>query len=286
MTSTLQNLHVVLENHSLWFRNLRRPSFAITTTLVQKDPFIEILRIDFARKKMRNKAYSLRSYSRALDLDPSNLSKLLNYRKELGPQLKAKLAHKIGFTTEDLAAFTAGGADIRDQAYELHNLEAFQLVADWQHYAILELFKTKSFKPSIAVISARLDLTVAESKASLARLERAGLLKKDKDGILRPVDESSSSILSVATSKAHREQQKQILEGAIEAIEQTPIEDRSQSSITFAIDTEKLEQARKLIKKFRRQLGRLLSQSEKLDEVYQLSVSLYPVTKKLKETLP
>lgn len=80
------------------------------------------------------------------------------------------------------------------------------------------------------------------------------------------------------TSKAHREHQKQILEGAIDALENTSIEVRSQSSMTIAIDTNNLDAAKELIKNFRREMGRLLSSSSQLDEVYQLSISLYPLT--------
>jgi len=111
----------------------------------------------------------------------------------------------------------------------------------------------------------------------LARLQRAGLVQR-KDGRLIPCDESSSSILNIPTSRAHRNQQRQILEKAIDALELEPIKRRSQSSMTFAIDSTKIDEAKELIKKFRRDLGRFLSASENLDEVYHLSISLYPVT--------
>lgn len=116
------------------------------------------------------------------------------------------------------------------------------------------------------------------TEVAIKRLIETGLISKPgKRFQLR--ETSSSSILSSATSKAHREQQKQILEGAIEALDQIPIEYRSQSSMTMAIDKDRLEEAKELIKTFRRDLGKFLSASKNLNEVYQLSVSLYPVTK-------
>ena len=57
------------------------------------------------------------------------------------------------------------------------------------------------------------------------------------------------------------------------------MERRDQTSMTMAIDTKLLPQAKEKIKKFRRDMDRLLQSSDTKDEVYHLSVSLYPVTK-------
>lgn len=249
---------------------------------MQKDPFVEIVRLEFDRKRSRNARYSLRSFSRDLGLDASNLSKILGYSKPLGEKLRKKIAIKLGFESSDLALF--GGAEMArtgDKDYAVHSLNTFRVISGWQHYAILEMFKIKGFNLSVSEIASRLGLTDKAAGESLERLKTVGLLKTDlKNRRLEPVDESSSSIFEVSTSKAHRDQQREILEGAIEALNDVPLEERSQSSMTMAIDPKHLDQARGLIKKFRRQMGRLLSDSENLTEVYQLSVSLYPVTKK------
>lgn len=248
---------------------------------MKRDPLIEILKSELARKKVRNRGYSLRSYSRDLEVDASNLSKILAYRKSLGPALKKRLARKIGLTDQDLENLDvtdSGNGQIADGDYRSHSAETFAVVSGWQHYAILELFKMHDFKPYTAAIATRLGISKKVAAESLARLKSVGLLRAKPDGTLIPVDESSSSTLSGPTSKAHRDQQREILEGAIEALIDVPIERRSQSSMTMAIDTENLEEAKRLIKKFRRQMGRLLSQSDRLDAVYQLSISLYPVT--------
>lgn len=249
---------------------------------MKRDPLIEILKSEFSRKKSRNNAYSLRSYSRDLGIDPSNLSKILNRQKDVGPRLRSNLAKKLGFEISEVDSWLlpASFSKTRDKDYNPHNLEVFQIISGWQHYAILEILKVKDFEPTPRTISKCLELNIDVARESLNRLQKVGLLVVDpKTRRLVPAEMSSSSILNVATSKAHREQQRQILDGAIDALAETPIELRSQSSITMAIDSRKLDEARELVKKFRREMGRLLSASENLDEVYQLSVSLYPVSK-------
>ncbi len=249
---------------------------------MKRDPLIEILKTEFERKKARNSAYSLRSYSRDLGIDPSNLSKILTRQKNVGSKLRKILAQKLGFESAEISGwlFPAAQENTSDKAYAGHSVEVFQVVSEWQHYAILELFKLKDFILSPQEIAKRIGISVAVAKDSLNRLKETGLLYYDeKKKHLLPSEDSSSSIPNIATSKSHREQQKQILEGAIDALQTTPIERRSQSSVTMAIDTKKLEEARQLIKNFRRDMGRLLSSSKNLNEVYQLSISLYPVTK-------
>lgn len=207
----------------------------------------------------------------------------------MGKKLKTKLGAKVGLSELEIDSLTITDKSpwaIQDSDYKTHGLELFEVISGWHHYAILELFKLKSFAPNAREISKRLAISEVEAKLALKRLKSLGLLKQDVRGRLVTTEDSSSSTQTVQTSQAHRNQQKEILEGAIEAIEKTPIENRSQSSMTLAIDTKNLDKARLLIKKFRRELCRLLSQSENLDEVYQLSVSLYPVTQKLKKENP
>ncbi|MES2855974.1 MAG: DUF4423 domain-containing protein [Bdellovibrionota bacterium] len=243
---------------------------------MKRDPFVEILKSEFKRKRLRNQAYSLRSFSRDLEIDASNLSKILSYQKLPGMRMKQKLASRIGLSPADLELCTS--AKVKDGDYSGHSLQTFEVIAGWQHYAILELLKLKDFDPSPKQMAARLGIDSAEIVKSLKRLRAVGLIE-ETDGKLKAAESSSSSILSTVTSKAHRDQQKEILAGAIEALDATPIEHRSQSSMTFAVDVDKLDEARDLIKSFRRSMGRLLSESENLTQVYQLSVSLYPVTK-------
>lgn len=246
---------------------------------MKNDPLVEILKKELDQKRSRNRAYSLRSYSRDLALDPSNLSKILNHQKEIGSRLRLKLGKKLGFEKKDIESWLKPATNSKtiNSNYAEHSMQVFQLISEWQHYAILELFKIQGIDHSPKTIAKSLGLSLKKTQQSLKRLMEAGLLVKTKNGV-EPCDESSSSILTTATSKAHREQQKQILEGAIDALDKVPIERRSQSSMTMAIDSQKIDEAKELIKNFRRDMGRLLITSTELDEVYQLSISLYPVT--------
>ena len=76
--------------------------------------------------------------------------------------------------------------------------------------------------------------------------------------------------------------QKQILEKSIESLERDPLMERDITSITIAINEDKIEEAKKEIKKFRMKMSEFLSEGPKT-RVYNLGVHLIPLTKSVKE---
>lgn len=247
---------------------------------MKNDPLIEILKKELERKQARNGAYSLRSFSRDLELDPSNLSKIMSYQKNIGPILRLKIGRKLGFDSNDIDGWLkpTDNTNTHDENYNKHGMDVFKVISEWHHYALLEYFKLKNAASEYKSIATSFGLKTKTVSESIQKLVELGLLIKVGNTFI-PADEASSSILDVKTSKPHRDQQVQILEGAIDALKNIPVKARSQSSVTVAVDSGKLDEARELIKNFRRDLSRLLSTSENLDSVYQLSISLYPVTK-------
>lgn len=244
------------------------------------DPIIEILKREFQSKKERNHAYSLRAYSRFLDIDPSNLSKILSAQLSPGEKLRNKLAAKLGINSNDFMN-PLSYQKTEDADYNEHAFNLFNIISDWYYYAILELIKLNKYKKNCDTnkIAKSLGLSEMQINDALKRLESVGLIQIDKKNkLIKNISDSSSSILNINTSKAHRNQQKQILEKAIDALENIPVEERSQSSVTLAIQKDKLPEALNMIKDFRRKLSRFLSESDNLDEVYNLSISLYPIT--------
>lgn len=81
------------------------------------------------------------------------------------------------------------------------------------------------------------------------------------------------------TNVALKNMQRQVLQKALAALDEVEFEKRDQSSITMAVDSSKIPQARAMTKKFRRELSSFLESGGSRDAVYQLSLSLFPLTK-------
>ncbi len=161
----------------------------------------------------------------------------------------------------------------------LLSMDTFEVISDWNHYAILELMKIKDFKSDIKWISKILALPIAEVRVCVERLERVGILEILPNG--KWVDKSegfSTHVLNENyTSYAHQQMQIQILTGAINAMKNIAIEERDQSSMMMATSKKKIKEAKKRIQEFRRSLCEFLEDEPNKDAVYQLGISLYPI---------
>lgn len=244
------------------------------------------LQQELVRRCRENRNYSLRAFARHLSLEPSFLSKLLRGERNITLENFRKLADRLLLDPEEYKQFSQtieqkslrrGSKGKSDFPLNELSSDQFQVIAEWYHYAILELLSVKSFQPNVRWIARALDVSPAEISAALERLERVGLLEKTETGWANSKG-SNTTTGNPFTTVAFRKLQRSILEKAIVALETVPMEKRDQSSITMAIDTSKLPEAKKRIQKFRRELMHFLQSDGEPDEVYHLSISLYPVT--------
>jgi len=229
----------------------------------------------------KNKGYSLRSFARFLGLDPSTLSQILRRKRNLTRKSKLVLGHRLGLGPEEMTQFLGVSESLGEkigQAQEL-TLDTFRVIADWYHYAIFELVTISNFQPDAKWIAKTLAISINEAHAAIERLLRLELIEIGRNGKWKQGSDLITTTGNSFTATAFRKLQKQVIERAMTALEEVPIENRDQSSMTMAINSKRLPQAKERIKKFRRELCTFLQKDQIRDSVYQLGVSFYPLTK-------
>jgi uncharacterized protein (TIGR02147 family) len=157
-------------------------------------------------------------------------------------------------------------------------IDSFAMISDWYHYAILELTHLKSFKSDSRWIARKLNISMSESNLAIERLKRLGFLRLDISGKLINASGSNTNISGEMRDSAKRKLQRHVLEMAIQALEECPIERRNQTSMTMAIHSKRLPEAIEKITNFRREMSAILEQDLERDQVYQLGISFYPLT--------
>lgn len=155
--------------------------------------------------------------------------------------------------------------------------DAFAVMADWHHYAILELTFTKNFQSNPNWIAKKLKISSTEATVAIQRLLRLELLE-ELEGKLVKTDAFLTNYHEGFTAPAQKELQRQILRKALEAIDHTPQSEKDITSITMAMDPKKIPAAKEKIKKFRRSLCKFLSGGEENTRVYNLGLQLYPIS--------
>jgi DNA-binding Xre family transcriptional regulator len=67
------------------------------------DLLVEILKKEFEKRKAKNSSYSLRRFSQILEIDSSNLTKIMNYKKSIGKSTAQKICEKLNLSSELLS---------------------------------------------------------------------------------------------------------------------------------------------------------------------------------------
>jgi uncharacterized protein (TIGR02147 family) len=249
------------------------------------------LEAEYLKRRRKNDAYSLRAFSRLLNLPSGRVSQLLARKRNFTPRLGQKIAQQLGFdplrTQEFLGRIQAERGQRKKVPAPTYRslaplpMDQFEAIADPVHFSILSLLETKNFSGFVKDIASHLDIDTVEARTAAERLVRLGLLRVDLKGRLRlansPGLATSHDVKSAALRRAHR----QVLEESILAIEEVPVELRDITSITMAIDPKRLAEAKERLRDLRRSLSDFLETGSRT-EVYRLNVQLVPVKRKKK----
>ena len=262
----------------------------------------EWLHKEFESRTRRKPAYSLRAFARDLGIPPPKLSETLRGICGISSKRAEQIARKLRFSPEEKKLFITlvesehsrsktGKANAQErlqslkktQSFSEISLEKFRILSDWQHFAILELTDTMGFQSNPAWIAKRLGLSVEKTKQSLSRLEKFGLLVKNKSGVY------SQTLIDLATptdipNKSIKDFHSQMLQQAGIAMEEVPVDERDFSSITMAIDTKDLPLAKEYLREFRRKFCKDLQANETKDRVYSLNIQFFPLDRTEKGT--
>lgn len=239
-----------------------------------------ILQQEFVERCRKNQSYSLRAYAKSLGIEASPLSAILRGKRPIGSKTKKRLGLALGLSAEKLSELSDNKINSNIKMQQI-TLDSYALIADWYHYAILELIRVRSFKADIQYVSKTLGISATEAHIAVERLVRMGLLEINEKGQWLDTTENgfATNIQMDVTTAAARKLQLQILEKAADALKEVAIELRDHTSMTMAINPEDLPAAKEKIKKFRRELCVFLERNKKPTQVYQLGIALYPVTK-------
>lgn len=262
------------------------------------DP-VDFLNFELRERKKRDRRYSLRAWSRQVGYkNPSYLSHVLSRKRRLKPDFAGKLATDLSLKGKPLKYFELlvmnqnASSESEQETYRKLiaatrpkraapanqlSLETFSLIADWYHWAILEMTDLESFdadpKKIQAALGGKVDLTTV--KQAIERLVRARLLVRGEDGSLRRASkEANETDTRAATPEAVNAYHKQMSSLGHRAVsEQTP-EERTFYGSTLSFRAENMAKVQEILKEAHRQVLRY-AEHGKGEHVYQLNSQFF-----------
>lgn len=240
-------------------------------------------------KIKKNPQFSLRAFARMVDVSPAVLSRVLSGKRKLTFNLAVRIADSLvlgPYEREQLYSFYLSSSP-NDEVSEQNkkekelSIDCFNAMKEWCHYGITQLLYIESFKDDPKWIAKMLSITELEAKLAVDRLVRLEILDRNESGKLHRTATHLSTTTDVA-SAGLRHFQKQILEKSIYSLEHDDIHERDITSITVAINEDKIKEAKAEIKKFRMKMSEFMSEGEKT-RVYNLGIHLIPLSKSSKK---
>lgn len=238
----------------------------------------------------KNPNYSLRAFAKSIEVNHAHLSLILRGHRPLTAKFIKKVGSALGVTPQELSHYLKDPkshlsknkiTSLEETALQNLEMDQFNSISDWWHDAILELVRVRAFKNDPKWIAQKLSISIAQVNDAVERLQRLGLIVRDKEGeITQDFVDTTSNISNSVTSSALRSYQKTVTEMSLKSLENQPRTIRDHTSMTLAVSGRDIEKAKALIAEFRVRFMEIMqAQPSQLDEVYQLGVSFFPLTK-------
>ncbi len=243
--------------------------------------FIDSLKHSLEQRTKHNPSYSLRAFARDLNVDASNMSKMISGKLKPQKETQKRLLLKLGYSVEEIKKIIASKDRSFDEQFNHLNIDSFEIVSEWYHDAILELTRLSFFQPNTKWIAKTLDISEVKIKLAIDRLEKLGWLKIDSAGWHDLSGDNTTNMDSDYTNQALKNLQISLLEKSIESVKTDPVEKRNHTSTMVTIDENDIPEVKKRIKTFRKDLTSFLERSSsKANNLYQLQIGLFSLINK------
>jgi len=242
----------------------------------------EFLQSQFIARKKKNPRYSQGAFARALGVTSTRVAQYFSGKRLITKSAAIKIAANLNLDKKEKDHFLAlciqAKSERKSPQLKIFREDQLAVTIEWFHLAIVQLMYTKDFKLDAQWIADRMGLTKANVEDSLERLQRVGLISiaNGKVELNRGAYTTAPEIPSEAIRKGH----VNMLQHVAKTFADVPLEKRDISSLTVAIDSRNIAEAKKLIREFRFKLATLISEGTR-DEVYALNIQLCPLTQEI-----
>ncbi len=257
---------------------------------------ITCLNQEYQRRRQRNPSYTFSALARDIEISRAALSEILSGRRNLSYKTCQKLFATFPWPHQKKKEFLYSAAktamitgkkrihpefkrilsDKESILFEPKKIEQedFSLISQWYYTAILELTFTGKFKRSDSkAMALRLGLSKQTTQKAIDILICQGYLA-EKDEYIYKTHKKLSLANTEKTTQSLIRHQEQILMRARLKLKNTPIEQRSNSSMVMAIDPKNIPRAKNEIRLFLHRMSELLENGTQ-QNVYQLNVNLF-----------
>jgi uncharacterized protein (TIGR02147 family) len=254
----------------------------------------------YQQKKDTTQYFSYRYFAQKIGINsPSFLKTVIDGKRNLTASMAERFSKALELNTKERSYFTnlvsfnqAKTLTEKQRCYDIMRSmseqlkesvleeDQFNFFSNWYIPVIRELVCVKDFKEDYDALGASLEPPIAASraKASVELLLRLRLIEKTKGGTYKQTSTAVIANESV-TSSAVRTFTQTMLDHSKNCLDNVSKENRHISGITMGLSRQTYEIITKEIEAFKERLKIIVNHDTNVDRVYQINVSLFPLSK-------
>lgn len=254
----------------------------------------------YEQAKKTRAGFSLRYFSQKAGFGSSNFFKLvMDGDRNLTAESLVKFMQGLGFNKQEreffrnLVFYTQAKTQKDKQYYYQRILRSkkfvqlkpidkdqFEYCSQWYHAVIRELINSHDFDGTAEWLASHIEplITPAQASKSLEVLEKLGFIKKVSDHEWKqtsPLVSTGSEVTSLALFQYHLD----MLDLTKDVLETVSADRRDISSMTLGVTHDHIPQLKQKIQEFRSEIMKLVSTDAHPDDVVQVNIQMFPLTK-------
>ncbi len=254
----------------------------------------------FQQAKRTRRSFSYRAFAKKAGFHTSNfLMLVIQGKRNLTEESLSRVMVGLGLNKQEqeffrnLVFFNQAGNHTEKNSYyhrllqskkfsQLQPIEKqnYEYFSTWYHPVVRELVASKEFDGTPEWISGRISPSITPSQVtkSLELLETLGIIQKTGGQRYQQANSLISTGPEVSSLVVHN-YHKSLLDLSKSVMDELSLEYRDVSALTLGVSRERLPELRTKVREFRREILKLVSGENEPEEVVQLNIQLFPVTK-------
>jgi uncharacterized protein (TIGR02147 family) len=272
--------------------------------LFEYQNYRDYLKAYYNEQKAEKKSFSYRSFSKKAGIQAASfLFYVIEGKRNLTKNSLLKISGAIGHTREEADYFE--NLVFFNQADNIHDktlyysrivevrkpffmqtipLDRYEYYTVWYHSVIREIVTFLDFRDNYSQLGAALipPISGKQARESIVLLEKLGFIERDHDGLYHQTENVIGVRPVPSDSFVIEKFQMEMLQVALKAFENITIYDRMSSSTTFSISEETFKLFKMKAREFRKELAEIARLDSAQECVYQLTMNLFPVSRRFK----
>jgi hypothetical protein, TIGR02147 len=265
--------------------------------VLQSQNYREVLRNEIVERTKKNPQFSLRAFAALMGMPASNLSEVLNGKKNISVERAYSISEKLKFSVKEREYFvslvqmeTTKSETLKVELMEKVRtlnprvqsqniaIDNFRMISEWFHFAILELLLAEKYDFNVKSAAKSLGISTYQVETAISRLIRLGLVAETVSGAYK-VKNADVLVDATIPAQALRSFHQQMLEKAMESLETQTPQEKIVGTETLAFDKADLAEANKIIEECFQKIIGLSRKSKKRNSVYHLGIQFFNLIK-------